>query len=68
MKNAKSWVDWADSHFKRVCRLFLRLEQVYGITSSSHVQNQNKGLAEIPELVCNSIAGHARHMSRKRVI
>jgi ribosomal protein L44E len=64
-KNAKSWVEWANSHFKRVQRLFCRLEHVYGITSSSHVQHQNKPLVKMPELVCNSIRGHVRHMSKK---
>jgi hypothetical protein len=46
----KSWVEWADSHFKWVWRLFHRLGWVYGITCSSIVLIQNKPLVEMPAL------------------
>ena len=35
--------------------MFCRLERAYDITNSSHVQNQNKHLVGMPELVFNGI-------------
>ncbi len=65
--NAKPWVQWADQHFKRVRRLFCRLEQVYGIMSSNHILNQNNPLAEMPELNDEKMNAQTRHISRKPV-
>ena len=53
-------MEWAHKHFKKVRRLFCRLERVYGSTSSASICKAKSPLAKMPEMNRHKKLVHAR--------